>query len=223
MQCVIFEDVLVKGVERNVVVYLGDYIDWGMDSKGVIDYLMQDMILGVELVFFKGNYEEVLINFLFDVWYGCIWKNFGGFEMFLSYGVMLFVKVDDLDDFKGVCDQFVEKLLKEYLDFIKGFKLSEIFGDYMFVYVGVCFGIDLDKQCVEDLLWICGEFFWFKEDFGKIIVYGYIFQLKLEFCSNCINVDIGVYIMNELVVVVFEGEEYLFLKVGLLGVFKVEF
>ncbi len=217
MQRLIFEDVSVKGAERNVVVYLGDYIDRGMDSKGVIDHLMQETISGVESVFLKGNHEEALISFLSDARYARVWKNFGGFETLLSYGVTPPVKVDDPDDFKSVRDQFAEKLPKEHLDFINGLKLSETFGDYMFVHAGVRPGIELDKQRVEDLLWIRGDFLRSKEDFGKVIVHGHTPQPKPEFHSNRINVDTGAYITNELTAVVLEGEEHSFLKAGLTG------
>lgn len=58
-------------------------------------------------------------------------------------------------------------------------------------------------------MWICDEFLELIEDYGVVIVYGYMVEVYgLVFCYNCIGVDIGVYWIGWLVVFGFEGEDW---------------
>ncbi len=206
MQRLIAEDVAVKGAEENIVVYLGDYVDRGLNSKEVLDQLLEETISGVRSICLKGNHEQAMLDFLKDHKYGRIWKKFGGLETLLSYGVVPPSDTDDEEAFVSARDDFSEKLPSSHLEFLLGLKMHVTFGDYMFVHAGVRPGVDLDNQREEDLLWIRGDFLRSKEDFGKVIVHGHTPQAKAEILSNRINVDTGAYITNTLTAVVLEGD-----------------
>ncbi|HEB79586.1 MAG TPA: serine/threonine protein phosphatase, partial [Rhodospirillales bacterium] len=72
---------------RKVIVFLGDYIDRGLQSKEVIDFLLDNPLKGFEAVFLKGNHEEQFLNFLNDVNLGSQWLRIGGNAMVHSYGM----------------------------------------------------------------------------------------------------------------------------------------
>ncbi len=77
------------GQDRPVVlIYLGDYIDRGPDSRGVIARLLQPPpVPGAQRIFLKGNHEEALLDFLIDPEAAAGWLDFGGLETLSSYGV----------------------------------------------------------------------------------------------------------------------------------------
>ena len=52
--------------ERRTLVFLGDYIDRGPDSRGVIEALLDDLPKDFDAHFLKGNHEALLLNFLDD-------------------------------------------------------------------------------------------------------------------------------------------------------------
>ena len=71
-----------------MLVFLGDYVDRGQDSKEVIEQvlaLMADPELDVRAL--KGNHEEALLQFLQDALFGATWVDYGGRETLQSYGV----------------------------------------------------------------------------------------------------------------------------------------
>src|SRR6266849_10974405 len=72
------EDASRRQAPRNVVVYLGDYIDRGAESPGVIDLLLDEPLPSFESVYLKGNHEESLLRFLEDTAVGPAWLFYGG-------------------------------------------------------------------------------------------------------------------------------------------------
>src|SRR4051794_304871 len=62
----IHEDAYARQAPRNVVVYLGDYIDRGPQSREVIDHLLDHPLPGFERVHLAGNHEDSLLRFLAD-------------------------------------------------------------------------------------------------------------------------------------------------------------
>src|SRR5215475_12250753 len=73
-------------IERAIEVFLGDYIDRGPDSREVLDRLI-DRGRSREAVFLKGNHEQFIDEFLQNAGILEDWKQFGGFETLLSYGL----------------------------------------------------------------------------------------------------------------------------------------
>src|SRR5580704_12701808 len=77
-----------EDVDRSLI-FLGDYIDRGPASRGVVDRLLQGPLQGFYTVHLMGNHEEALLSFLDRVSDGLDWLTFGGLETLLSYGVPL--------------------------------------------------------------------------------------------------------------------------------------
>ena len=86
MRDMISEDVKADRRERNVIVYLGDYIDRGPDSRGVVELLLNEPLVGIEEIHLKGNHEDFMLQFLDDPLIGEQWYLNGGDTTLASYG-----------------------------------------------------------------------------------------------------------------------------------------
>src|SRR5438105_1800889 len=87
MNQMIHEDAYAAQAARNVVVYLGDYIDRGEASRQVIDCLIDEPLPGFERVHLLGNHEDSMLRFLGDIEIGPAWLAYGGVATLRSYGV----------------------------------------------------------------------------------------------------------------------------------------
>lgn len=204
-------DAAARASHRRVVVYLGDYVDRGLDSKGVIERLLGQPLPGFERVFLKGNHEDALLKFLDEPQFGRDWKYYGGLETLMSYGVTDLPLKDDEAAFEAARDQFVARMPEDHLDFLRTLRLSHSEGDYFFAHAGVRPGVDLDAQAAEDLMWIRDDFLAAREDFGKVVVHGHTPEERPVERANRIGVDTGAYITGVLTAVVLEGTERRFL------------
>ena len=80
-------DAAASPAARKTVVYLGDYVDRGADSRGVVDLLLAAPVPGLEAVHLMGNHEALLLGFLDDAGAAGLWFANGGDDTLLSYGV----------------------------------------------------------------------------------------------------------------------------------------
>ena len=207
-------DDAANGAGKKIVqVFLGDYVDRGSDSKGVVDWLLQPPPAGWERICLKGNHEATLLEFLERPEILREWRRYGGLETLYSYGV-------DLKSLRGVdapevlLKEFREKLPDAHHAFFSGLPLTVEFGDYFFAHAGVRPGKRLEKQSEEDLLWIRDDFLVSQTDFGKIVVHGHSAREEPELLGNRINLDTGAYITGKLTCLVLDGERQHLLQVG---------
>ncbi len=193
------------------LLYLGDYIDRGPQSKEVVDCLVGECPDGITPVFLRGNHEATLLNFLDDPDVLKAWRNFGGVEMLHSYGV----DVSGLREAGGMANiqrEFKERLPLEHLQFYQALQTTATIGGYMFVHAGVRPGVSLDEQKEEDLLWIREEFLESDRSHGKVVVHGHSPREQVEVWPNRIGVDTGAYLTGRLSCVILEGAECRFLN-----------
>lgn len=190
---------------EKMIVYLGDYVDRGMESRQVVDVLLNEKLPGFEHKYLKGNHEEVLLRFLADEACGPGWFTFGGDATLFSYGVRPPAMSGDRDELRRAQRQFAENLPPAHLDFFRDLALSHSEGDYHFVHAGIRPGVALDHQIAEDLLWIREEFLHSDADFGKVVVHGHSITEKPEIRANRIGVDTGAFASGRLTCVVLEG------------------
>lgn len=195
---------------RNHVVFVGDYIDRGPDSKGVIDRLLAPM-RGFTTTWLLGNHDQTLLDFLGDPSLYREWKNFGAAETLVSYGVSP-PRFDDDAAFAVARDQLRQCMPDEHIAFLRRLEEWAVFGDYFFVHAGIRPGIPLDQQDKQDLMWIRGEFLDSQSDFGKVIVHGHTPVDQPESKPNRIGIDTGAYATGRLTAVVLEGTERRFLQ-----------
>ena len=191
-------------------IFLGDYVDRGAHSAGVIDLLSSGRF-PVSHVALRGNHEEIMLKFLDDENVLDSWRKFGGLETLHSYGVPVAEAMRG-----GGYDRAREALLRElpqsHLDFLHATTPSIAFGDYFFAHAGVRPGAPLDRQVPEDLLWIREDFLRHEGSFGKIVVHGHTPVERPDERPNRINIDTGAYASGRLTALVLEGETRRFLS-----------
>jgi serine/threonine protein phosphatase 1 len=210
LRTVIVEDAKWHPAERKVAVYLGDYVDRGPDSRGVVELLAHEPLPGFESVFLKGNHEDSLLQFLTDPAIAPAWMAYGGEATLYSYGVRP-PDVRRVDDILAAQEVFARTLPAEHLAFLQALKLVHIEGDYAFVHAGFRAGVPIEFQDPEDMMWIRNEFLWSDADFGKIAVHGHTITDRPEVCPNRIGIDTGAFATGTLTCLVLEGTERRFL------------
>jgi serine/threonine protein phosphatase 1 len=210
LRTMIVEDARMHPAERRLVVYLGDYVDRGLDSRGVIDLLLQQPLPGFESVFLKGNHEDSLLQFLVDPGVAPAWMAYGGEATLYSYGVRPpdAVRVEDI---LAAQKAFTRAVPPEHLDFLRTLKLIHIEGDYAFVHAGFREGVPIELQNPVDMMWIRDEFLSSDADFGKIAVHGHTITTQPEIRPNRIGIDTGAFATGTLTCLVLEGTERRFL------------
>ena len=196
---------------RKVAVYLGDYVDRGADSAGVIDRLLGDPLPGFERICLKGNHEDFMLRFLDAPSSGGLWMMNGGGSTLASYGVTETRPSGSAAQSYGLADALRERLPAAHRRFLEGLKLMHREGDYLFVHAGVRPGTPLDDQVEEDLLWIREPFLGSLEDRGYVVVHGHTPVDAPEVLFNRINVDTGAVWTRRLTAVVLHGDERYFL------------
>ena len=201
-----------KPTERRTLVFLGDYVDRGPDSRGVVRRLIGGLPPCFEAHFLKGNHEAILLNFLDDAWSLENWLQNGGEETMRSYGVDT-ARLARLGAPAELWSQSLRELMPEtHLCFFNSLQLSVSFGDYLFVHAGVKPGVPLAAQSEADLIWIRGPFLESIEPFGKIVVHGHTPGKEPVTRANRIGIDTGACFTGRLTALRLEGGSREFLQ-----------
>ena len=192
-----------------LTIFLGDYVDRGGNSAGVIERLASDDFC-TPICALRGNHEEIFLGFLDDPSVLGYWKQFGGLETLHSYGVNVAEAMRGVG-YEKAREALVSVLPFSHRQFLQGTRSSYEMGDYFFCHAGVRPGVVLDRQTPEDLLWIRSEFLNFEGFFEKFIVHGHSPVPQPEIKPNRINVDTGAYASSVLTALVLEGASRRFL------------
>lgn len=197
--------------KRTYIVFLGDLIDRGPDSRGVIERLRHYAPSGAQPVFLLGNHEEALLTILDgDSTYVADWLGFGGAECAQSYGLdpaMLAAIEPDM-----AAARLREAVPTAHRRFLKGFADSFRFGDYLFVHAGIRPGVPLEEQAARDLRWIRAPFLDDLKDHGMMVVHGHTIVPAVDERPNRIAIDTGAYRTGRLTAIGIEGRDRWFLS-----------
>ena len=188
-----------------IQVFLGDYIDRGPASRRVIDMLI-DRGQRHETIFLKGNHEAMLPDLLRDPEGFPTFKQFGGLQTLLSYGVVPSVNPDP-DEQQSLIKALAQKIPDPHRRFFDHLRPKFFCGDFLFAHAGVNPGIPLSKQKEQDLLWIRDEFLSSDKNFGKFIVHGHTPVPKPDLRPNRINIDTGAYATGILTLLTIQGDD----------------
>lgn len=160
---------------RDTVVFLGDYVDRGSDSRGVIEFIIDFRKDKRNVFCLMGNHEELFLDYLTHRGRDDIFYMNGGFSTLISY------------NFPCVIEDIPERHY-QFFDSLVPYYETEA---YIFVHAGLKPGVPLEKQEKDDLLWIRDEFINSPYDFGKTVVFGHTPFLAPLFESNKIGIDTG--------------------------------
>jgi serine/threonine protein phosphatase 1 len=207
MFAVIDVDVSRNPVERPIEVYLGDYIDRGPYSCETLKLLIERSQTR-EMVCLKGNHEAYCLEVLRDPAKVDDWRQIGGLQTLLSYGVQPSLNPTAAEQVRLI-KELKAAMPRDHVRFLQGLKSSFSCGDFFFVHAGVKPGIPLDEQQEHDLLWIRDEFLDSEEDFGKFIVHGHTPVRAPDIRANRANIDTGAYATGNLTLLTIQGSSML--------------
>jgi serine/threonine protein phosphatase 1 len=213
-------DLLIETIERidndlerrpighSMEVYLGDYVDRGPDAKAVID-LLSARLVNNRAICLRGNHEELMERFLRDPDHLDAWSQLGGLETLASYGVV--PNSGGRETNRALHDRFCRVFPRTHLLFLQCLKPWLGCGDLVFVHAGIRPGIPFERQQLNDLIWIRGEFLDSKVDHGKLIVHGHTPVPHPDIRANRINIDTGAVWTGNLTCIAIEGTSIMFL------------
>jgi serine/threonine protein phosphatase 1 len=199
-------DLNVRPVGEAFLVFVGDLIDRGPDSRGVIERLRTYQRPGVRPIFLAGNHEEYLLRVLSGE-RGVLdnWLDYGGKECVESYGVVSDVLAAMPED--EAIALLRRHIPAEHRRFIESFGDTFRFGDYLFVHAGIRPGLPLEQQRRADLRWIRDPFLHDQGDHGFVVVHGHTIVDEVQEMSNRIGIDTGAYRTGILTALAIDGAE----------------
>lgn len=190
-----------------LLVFLGDYVDRGPDSPGVIDLLIERAGEGFETHFLKGNHEAAMLAFMEDPLLHRGWLTHGGLETMVSYGVRPLPSIAAADGaIIAAAEKLKELVPSSHLEFLNGLEKYVVAGDYLFVHAGVDCGRPLDSQTEEDLFWARKKFISDKRRYSHFIVHGHTPVDAPYGDERRICIDTGAYATGRLSIAKFEDE-----------------
>lgn len=212
---------LPEGVKPQII-FLGDYIDRGLQSRDVIEYFTSGALDRYDPVFLLGNHEEALLRFLQEVNFGTQWTRFGGGETLYSYGFAPPNSRASLNSHEEMAkvreawtklwEAFRERLPESHLSFFQSLKPYHVAGDYLFVHAGLRPGLSLEKQSQRDMLWIREEFLDDALPFDHLIVHGHTPEDAIHRDDRRIGLDTGAFLTGKLSAARLFGTDVAFLN-----------
>ncbi|MFC6493236.1 metallophosphoesterase family protein [Ancylobacter dichloromethanicus] len=195
------------------IIFLGDYVDRGADSKGVIDRLITLQAADPRYITLAGNHDMEFLAFLDHPSIDGVFVNSGGNVTARSYGVKLNrSKLKTEADLEQVHQKLVAAVPSSHVHFLKGLRHAVSFGDYFFCHAGVRPGTSLDRQDPDDLLWMRAPFLDSLMPLEKVVVHGHTISAKPEERINRIGIDTGAYRTGRLTALVIDGDHKAFLS-----------
>ena len=145
------------GSQKSKFIFLGDYIDRGPDSRGVIEFLMNLQKWSPdEVICLRGNHEDLLLDALEGDDAELHWRSNGGEATLRSYGV---TRTADIPS--------------SHLNWIHSLPFLHDDSQRFFVHAGIHPERALNQQRSRDLLWIREPFLSSDKDFGRLVVHGH--------------------------------------------------
>jgi serine/threonine protein phosphatase 1 len=203
LHALIANDVAARPVASALLLHIGDYVDRGADTAGVIDRLAGGCpIPGMEMVNLLGNHESTMLEALAgERAAGTDWLFAGGRAALQSYGI----------DPDGPREVWAARIPAEHQAFLRGLVLMHREGGYAFIHAGVRPGIALEDQARDDLLRSRQPFLYSEADFGAVVVHGHTPVKAPVVRHNRIAIDTGAVFGGKLTAVVLEADTMGFL------------
>jgi serine/threonine protein phosphatase 1 len=167
--------------DNDLLIFLGDYIDRGKQSKEVVNHLIDLRKGGGEVIFLLGNHEQLLLSYYssgsdYDL---RLWRSFGGWDTIESYtngigiwGRPAFLPSDHLKFFRELLPYYETR-------------------DYIFVHAGLRDAVPLGQQKLNDLLWVRRSFAEGSQSFDKTVVFGHTPMRSPYVAPGKIGIDTG--------------------------------
>jgi serine/threonine protein phosphatase 1 len=198
---------------KRTLVHLGDFVDRGHDSKGVVEMAIAPDLPGFECFALLGNHDSMMRDFLGNpLLAGPGWMMNGARATLQSYGVRPPRTANDVDGMLAARDGLAEALPPTHWTFFEELRPYLLRPGYLFVHAGIRPGVPPDQQSVEDLIWIREEFLDSTKDHGVVVVHGHTITPAPEVRRNRIGIDTGAYYSGHLTALVLGDGETTFLS-----------
>jgi len=168
----------------DTLIFLGDYIDRGPDSKGVLDIILDLMDVGVRVLCLRGNHEWMLESYLRDE----------ETLLFLCNGGMATLNSYQQAPALGSDMILPERHRNFFRQLLPWYEMDE----FILVHAGLRPGVPLERQEEKDLYWIRNEFIYSDYDFGKTVVFGHTPFSRPFIGRKRIGIDTGAVYGNKL-------------------------
>jgi serine/threonine protein phosphatase 1 len=192
-----------EGTRQAPLIHLGDLVDRGPDSAGVVDYLARLAAGDPRIIVLKGNHDAMFTEFLDtppSLWGSRYLEDgIGGLATLRSYGVTPAGRPS------RVHEALTSAVPETHRTFLDGLPLMHRAGDCVFVHAGIRPGVALDAQDEDDLIWIRGDFLHDTRDHGALIVHGHTPVARVELHPNRLALDTGAAYGGPLSAVAIEG------------------
>lgn len=190
------------GSAKTTIVLLGDLVDRGADSAGVVQAAI-DLAKRRPVILLIGNHEEMFLDSFSDTGVLRHFLRHGGRETVLSYGIPR-DRYDDatLEELQGLMAEFIPASHRSYL---KDGLDQQVAGDYLFVHAGISPGVPLDEQKPHHLRWIREPFLEHAGMHELFVVHGHTITDDIDSRANRIGIDTGAYRSGRLTALVLEG------------------
>ncbi len=167
--------------EEDALVFIGDYIDRGPDSRGVVDFVLDLRKKMHRVICLMGNHEQMFLDYV------CLNKDEdiylfnGGNATIASYG------------YRSVHGGKEINVPDDHMEFFKSLLPFHETDDYIFVHAGLRENVPLKDQDIQDMLWLRHEFILSSHDFGKTVVFGHtpMSHARPLFLPGRIGIDTG--------------------------------
>lgn len=198
------EDDASRQAAKTHIILLGDLVDRGPDSAGVIaDTRAWQQRRSVRVL--AGNHEEMFLNAFKKPEVLRHFLKHGGRETLLSYGLSRKqFNAMNLDELFALLPQLVPQADLEYL---REFEEMIVAGDYLFVHAGIDPALPLDQQKRSDMLWIRDRFLDHEGALEKVVVHGHTIFDRVMDCGNRIGIDTGAFRSGVLTALVLEDDQ----------------
>jgi len=197
------------GAQARVVI-LGDLVDRGPDSRGVLDTLITGIDQGRDWIVLRGNHDQMFLDFLDDgatenalVRSKKSWLHevMGGSATLASYGVDPTLPQPELIAASRAA------IPQSHVDFLRSRPLFHIEGNLLFVHAGIHPDLPLERQTQDHLIWIREPFLSHKKPFNWLVVHGHTSQEFPRHHGNRVNLDSGAGWGRPLTAAVIEGTQ----------------
>jgi serine/threonine protein phosphatase 1 len=209
----IVRDNAARAPAKTTLILLGDLVDRGPDSAGVVE---RAMTLGAPFDAVRvigGNHEEIFLEAVAgEIQALRLFAHVGGRETALSYGISDY-------DYERSNYPELQALLRDHvpqrhIDFLESLEQMVVIGDYAFVHAGIRPGRPIEEQAPADLRWIRERFLGSDRDHGKVVVHGHSVSEAVEERPNRIGIDTGAFATGRLTTIGLERTDRWYLATG---------
>lgn len=203
LQAAIIEDDASAGNARTTIAFLGDLVDRGPDSAGVVR-LAREWADTHTTRYLAGNHEEMFLESFDDIEVLRHFLKHGGRETILSYGLTR----DHYNrlELKELQEAIRQAVPQEDRQFLESFEELIVVGDYVFVHAGINPKYTVEEQKRQDVLWIRERFLRHDGPFSHVVVHGHTIFDDVEDTRHRIGIDTGAFRTGRLTALVLEGD-----------------